>query len=64
MGLGPIRNEADLDWAIAEVERYFIDPPALGSHEGRRFDMLSALIEAYEDEHHPIPFPDGIELPP
>lgn len=62
--IGPINSDADLDRALAEVERYFIDPPRPGSPEADRFDMLTALIEAYEDEHYPIPLPEDIPLPP
>jgi HTH-type transcriptional regulator / antitoxin HigA len=50
----PIRNEDDLAWALAEVEKYFDDEPEVGSEEGDRFDVLSDLIEAYESKHHPI----------
>lgn len=57
-----IRNDEDLAWAIAEVSRYFDNPPPLGSPEGERFDVLSALIEAYEDRHYPIEAPDPVEV--
>ena len=44
----PIRNEADLAWAIGEIEPYFDRPPEKGTAEADRFDVLSDLIEAYE----------------
>ncbi len=56
----PIRTEEDLTWALAEVEKYFDKEPAAGTPEADRFDVLSTLIKAYEDEHwsiapaHPI----------
>jgi HTH-type transcriptional regulator/antitoxin HigA len=50
----PIRNDDDLAWALAEVEKYFDDEPEIGSEEGDRFDVLSDLIEAYESRHYPI----------
>lgn len=56
----PIRNDADLEWAIAEVARYFEHEPAPGSADAERFDVLSALIEAYEDKNHPIDLPDPV----
>ncbi|MBP0685813.1 hypothetical protein J8J21_22465, partial [Mycobacterium tuberculosis] len=31
-----------------------------GTPEGDRFDVLAILIEAYEDEHYPIPALDPI----
>lgn len=49
----PIRSEDDLAWALAEVEKYFDAEPEIGSEEGDRFDVLSDLIEAYENRHHP-----------
>lgn len=57
----PIRTDADYDWAIAEVVRYFESEPEIGSIDGDRFDVLSALIAAYEDRHFPMPDVDPIE---
>lgn len=54
MDVRPIRNEADLKWALAEIEQYFIKEPEPGSTEADRFDVLATLIEAYESEHWPI----------
>jgi HTH-type transcriptional regulator/antitoxin HigA len=49
MDIRPIRDETDLAWALAEVGRYFDAPPAKGTPEADRFDVLSTLIETYED---------------
>lgn len=57
-----IRNDDDLAWAIAEVEQYFVNEPDPGTPEADRFDVLSVLIEAYEDEHYPIDAPEPIEF--
>lgn len=57
----PIRTEDDLTWALAEIEPYFVNPPVPGTAEADRFDVLSDLIEAYENRHHPISAPDPIE---
>ncbi|TBN09209.1 type II toxin-antitoxin system HigA family antitoxin [Agrobacterium cavarae] len=57
-----IRNNDDLAWAIAEVSPYFDNPPERGTPEGERFDILAALIEAYEDKHYPIDAPEPVEL--
>lgn len=57
----PIRTEADYDWALAEIERYFDDEPAPGTPEAARFDVLAALIEGYEARHWPIDPPDPVE---
>ncbi|MDB5559194.1 MAG: hypothetical protein JWQ36_2128 [Enterovirga sp.] len=55
MDIRPIRTEADLDWALAEVARYFDEPPELGTPEADRFDVLSTLIAAYEAREHEVP---------
>ncbi len=56
-----IRNEADYDWALSEIERYFLNEPQLGTPEAERFDVLAALIEAYEAKHWPIEPADPID---
>jgi HTH-type transcriptional regulator/antitoxin HigA len=61
MDVRPIRTEADYDWALAEVEVYFDQEPATGSDDAARFDVLSALIEAYEAKHWAIEAPDPID---
>lgn len=50
----PIRTDEDLAWALKEVSGYFDTPPAPGTADADRFDVLSDLIEAYESRHHPI----------
>lgn len=57
-----IRTDDDLAWAIGEVARYFDSQPALGTAEADRFDVLSTLIEAYEDKHYAIEAPEPVEL--
>lgn len=62
MDIRPIRTQADLDWALAEIGRYFDDQPAPGTPEADRFDVLAALIEAYEARHFPIPEAEPIDF--
>ena len=50
----PIRNESDYDRALSEIGAYFEREPEPGSAEADRFDVLAALIKAYEDEHWAI----------
>ena len=57
----PIRNERDYNWALKEIERYFDREPKRGSSEAARFDILAALIEAYEAKHWLIDPPDAVE---
>lgn len=61
MDIRPIRTEADYDWALAEIERYFENEPQRGTVDADRFDILTALIEAYETKHWPIEFPDPVD---
>ena len=61
MDIRPIRTEADYDWALAEIERYFEHEPQPGTAAADRFDVLSALIEAYENRHWPVEAPDPID---
>jgi HTH-type transcriptional regulator/antitoxin HigA len=52
--LRPLRSEKDLDRAI-KVMDLLIDRPALGTEERDYLDVLSDLVGAYEEEHHPMP---------
>lgn len=61
MDVHPIRTEADYDEALAEIEQYFDNEPGLGSPEADRFDVLAALIAAYENEHWPIEPPRAVD---
>ena len=61
MNVRPVRNETDYDWALAEIEPYFDREPAFGSPAADRFDVLAALIEAYERRHWSIEPPDPVD---
>ena len=55
--LRAIRSEAELDRAIATVN-WLIDKGAAGlrtNSEEDYLDVLSSLVEAYEDVHYPMP---------
>ncbi|MGF9563946.1 helix-turn-helix domain-containing protein [Neorhizobium sp. JUb45] len=58
----PIRNDDDLEWAVAEVAAYFEDPPPKGSADADRFDVLSDLIEAYENRSFPADNREPVEF--
>jgi HTH-type transcriptional regulator/antitoxin HigA len=55
----PIHSEADYQEALAKVGRLW--GARSGTPEGDRLDVLATLIDAYENEHHPIDPPDPIE---
>ena len=59
MDIRPIRTE---QWTLAEIEKYFEREPKAGSAAADRFDVLAALVAAYEAKHWPIePASDPIE---
>ncbi len=58
MEIAPIRTEADCAAALAEIERLMDAEPE--TPEGDRLDVLSTLVEAYEQRHHPIEAPDPV----
>jgi HTH-type transcriptional regulator/antitoxin HigA len=58
----PIRTDEDLGWAIAEISVYFAKPPEPGSAAADRFDLLTDIIEAYEDRNFPIEAPEPIDF--
>ena len=60
MDIRQIKNEADYDWALREVETYFDNEPDEGSQAAERFNVLCTLIEAYEAAHWPIEAPEPI----
>lgn len=59
MDIRPIRTEEDYDTALARIEEIWDAEP--GTQESDELDLLSILVEAYEEEHHPIDPPDPIE---
>ncbi|HOD05490.1 MAG TPA: hypothetical protein PKH92_10645 [Anaerolineaceae bacterium] len=56
MEIKPIRNEADYQAALKEIEQLIESQP--GTDESDRMDVLVTLVEAYEAKHFPIPEPD------
>src|ERR1019366_3527478 len=59
MDIKPIRTPADHTAALKEIERLW-DKARPGTPEGDTFDVLAALVDAYEREHFEIPAPDPI----
>jgi HTH-type transcriptional regulator / antitoxin HigA len=55
----PIRTEADYRNALKEIEQLFDAAP--NTPEFDRLDILSTLVEAYEQIVYPIDLPDPIE---
>jgi HTH-type transcriptional regulator / antitoxin HigA len=55
----PIRSTKDYEEALAEVERLW--GAKSGTLRGDRLDVLTTLIEAYEDKRFPMDQPEPIE---
>ena len=59
MEIKPIKNDADYQAALEEIERLFDAAP--DTPEGDRLEVLTTLVEAYEERHYSIPLPDPVE---
>ncbi|MBF2007272.1 MAG: transcriptional regulator [Chlorogloeopsis fritschii C42_A2020_084] len=57
--LRPIRTEADYHAALDEIERLFDAEP--NTPDCDRLEILTTLVEAYEQRHYPIVAPEPIE---
>ena len=59
MKIAPIRNEKDYQSALKRLELIF--DATKGSENGDELEILSILIDRYENENFPIGMPDPIE---
>jgi len=59
MKIKPIKNEKDYEKALERLEVIFDAP--INSKEGDEAEILSMMIDNYENEHYPIDAPDPIE---
>ncbi len=59
MKIAPIRNEKDYQSALKRLELIF--DTKKGSENGDELEILSILIDRYENENFPIGMPDPIE---
>lgn len=59
MDIKAIKTEEDYSKALKRLEEIFHAPS--NTKEGDEAEVLSILIEKYEDEHYPIEAPDPIE---
>ena len=60
MELKPIRNKKEHQAALKEIETRWSAKD--GSPEADRLEVLSLLVERYEQEHFPIPDPDPVDF--
>ena len=59
MEIKPIKNEVDYQEALEEIELLFDAAP--DTPEGDRLEVLTTLVEVYEEKHYSIPMPDPVE---
>jgi len=59
MEIKAIKTEQDYDQALERLKNIF--HAEIDTAEGDEAEVLSILIEKYEDEHYPIGMPDPIE---
>ena len=59
MNIKPIKSEKDYYQVLERLEQIFDAP--IDSPEGDEAEILSLLIENYENRHYPIEAPDPIE---
>jgi len=55
MTINSIHTEGDYNQALIRLNEIFDAP--VGTSESNEADILVSLIEAYEEEHHPIDVP-------
>jgi HTH-type transcriptional regulator/antitoxin HigA len=60
MDVRPIRTADDHAWALATLESLWANAEP-GTPEGDHFEVLATLVNAYEQEHFPVPPPDPVD---
>ena len=59
MEIKAVKSEQDYDRALKRLEQIF--HAEMDTSEGDEAEVLSILLEKYEDDHYPIGMPDPIE---
>ncbi len=59
MNIKPIKTNEDYEQAMARLEKLF--DARKGTQQGDELEVLSMLVEKYEDENFPIDLPDPVE---
>ena len=55
-----IRTESEWEAALQRVAALMEEEPEPGSAKGEELELLSLLVERYEDEHYPMDLPDPV----
>ncbi len=59
MEIKPIKTKRDYEAALKEIERIFDAVP--GTPDGDRLEILTTLVDVYEEKHHAVPPPNPID---
>lgn len=59
LAVRPIRSEPDYESALEQIDTLLDCPP--DSEDADLLDVLTTLVDAYEDQHYPMPSPDPVE---
>ena len=59
MNIKPIKNEADYQAALREIETLMM--ASLNTPKGDKLDVLVTLVEDYERKHYQLDLPDPVE---
>ncbi len=59
MEIRPIHTSADYQAVLNQIEQLLEAEP--DTPDSDRLEVLTTLVEAYEDKHYPIPEPDPVE---
>ncbi len=59
MDIKPIKNELDYQNALEDISILFHATP--NTAEGDKLEILTTLVQAYEDQHYPIDLPDAVD---
>ena len=60
MGYRIIKEEEEYNRILARIEEIMDAEP--GTPEGDELELLSLLVEKYEEEHFPLPDPDPVDV--
>lgn len=59
MDIKPIKTELDYQTALDNILQLFDAKP--NTPEGDKLEILTTLVQVYEEEHYPIDFPDAVD---
>lgn len=59
MNVKPVRNQRDLKKALARIDNIIDSKPGTPAYD--ELEILSTLVEVYENKHYPIDPPDPVE---